>query len=292
LKPDIEVLEPRERTLFSDFYEPLRQTRRERRAPAGTHQRSAVLTIARNEAVFLPIWLGYYSRFFAPEDIYVLDHGTTDGSTDVGGFVRIPVEHDTVDNTWMRARVQSQQCELLESYDVVLTVDSDEIVSPDPDWGTLEEYLAGFQEEFVTCLGYEVIHLPDREPPLDLSRPVLEQRGHWFVAAGYDKPAVATAPTPWAMGFHGRTDGEIAIDPDLRLIHLHRMDYEICRDRHRTWSEWEWNSEDLEKGWGRHNRISGDEEFDRWYFTGHCFEYAGDERPVIERIPGRWRSVV
>ena len=45
-----------------------------------------------NEAVFLPIWLRYYSRFFAPDDIYVLDHESTDGSTSGSGFVRIPVD--------------------------------------------------------------------------------------------------------------------------------------------------------------------------------------------------------
>ena len=62
--------------------------------------------------------LRYYSRFFAPEDIYVLDHGTTDGSTELGGFVRIPVEHETVDNAWMVETVQSEQRRLLERYDV------------------------------------------------------------------------------------------------------------------------------------------------------------------------------
>ena len=56
-----------------------------------------------NEAVFLPLWLRYYSRFFAPEDIYVLDNETTDGSTERDGFVRIPVAHDAVDHTWMVA---------------------------------------------------------------------------------------------------------------------------------------------------------------------------------------------
>jgi len=61
-----------------------------------------VLTIVHNEAVFFPIWLRYYSRFFAPDDIYVLDHETTDGSTDGDGFVRIPVEHECVDMRWLR----------------------------------------------------------------------------------------------------------------------------------------------------------------------------------------------
>jgi hypothetical protein len=261
------------------------------RAPPETRQRSALLTIVRDEGVFFPIWLRYYSRYFAPEDIYVLDHGTTDGSTDVGGFNRIPVSHRTVDNVWMVEQMEAHQRRLLESYDVVLSVDADEIVAPDPDWGTLDEYLSGFQEEFVTCLGYELLHLPDREPPFDPSRPVLEQRNHWFVAYGYDKPSVATAPTPWALGFHGRTDERRNIDPDLRLIHLHRMDYDICHARHQRWRNWKWRRKDLRRSWGTHNRISSDEEFDQWFFTGTCFEEEQDEL-LIERIPKRWKSLV
>ena len=73
--------------------------------------------------------------------------------------------------------MQSHQRGLLESYDVVLTVDVDEIVAPDPAWGTLGEYLAGFQEEWVNCLGYEILHLPDREPPLDPSAPRARSEG-------------------------------------------------------------------------------------------------------------------
>jgi hypothetical protein len=52
--------------------------------------------MVRDEAVFFPIWLRY-SRYFALE-ASTLDHGTTDGSTDGGGFVRIPVKHRTVDH--------------------------------------------------------------------------------------------------------------------------------------------------------------------------------------------------
>jgi hypothetical protein len=285
---DIEVLERREHPL-SEFFDGLRQTRREKRAAVETRQRGAVLTIVRDEPVFLPIWLGYYSRHFAAEDIYVLDHGSTDGSTDVGGFVRIPIEHDTVDNVWMVEMVEAQQRRLLEDYDVVLTVDADEIVAPDPDWGTLRDYVAGFQEGFVNCLGYEILHLADREPPFDPSRPVLEQRGHWFTADGYDKPSLSTEPMSWTLGFHGRTDGRLNVDPDLYLIHLHRMDYEICRRRHLHWREWDWNDQDLQEDWGTHNRIADDRDFDRWFYTGSCF--AGAKPMVVERIPERWRGL-
>jgi hypothetical protein len=285
---EIEVLERRAHPL-AEFFEPLRGTRREMRAPAGTKQRSALLTLARDEALFLPIFLRYYSRFFAPEDIYVLDHGTTDGSTDAGGFVRIPLERDEVDNVWMLEQRKAYQRNLLDRYDVVLSVDVDEIVAPDPDWGGLGEYLAGFREEWVNCIGYEILHLPDREPPLDLSRPVLEQRDYWFAADGYDKPVLATEPTPWEVGLHGRVDRKLNIDPDLRLIHLHRVDHELCHQRHRAWSEWTWSDQDIKGGWGRHNRIAEEAEFDDWYFQGSCFE---DGRGiVVERIPDRWKGL-
>ena len=54
-------------------------------------KRRAVVTIVHNEPVFLPLWLRYYSRFFAAEDIYVLDNQSTDGSAGGRGFNRIEV---------------------------------------------------------------------------------------------------------------------------------------------------------------------------------------------------------
>ena len=80
----------------------------------------AVTTMVYNEPVFLPIWLRYYSRFFAPEDIYVLDHQSTDGSTTDDGFVRVPVEHETTSELWKIEASEAQQRDLLDRYDVVL----------------------------------------------------------------------------------------------------------------------------------------------------------------------------
>lgn len=274
---------------MAPWFADLRRERRRRYAsrPARAPGRRAVVTIVHDEPVFLPIWLGYYSRFFAPGDIYVLDNDTSDGSTSGGGFVRIPVTHDEVDHTWMVRTIEGLQHELLGRYDVVLVTDVDEIVAPVPERGTLGEYLDRFDEEWVNCLGYEILHLRDREPPLDPARPILDQRRHWFFNDGYDKAALATVPMSWRPGFHGRSDFQYNLDPDLRLIHLHRMDYDLCLARHRHRSRRAWAPEDAEKGWAGHNRITDDAEFARWFYEDSSFPGI-DIR--VEEIPASWRG--
>ena len=274
---------------LSGNFDALRRTRAERRAPAGTRKRGAVITIVRNEPVFFPIWLRYYSRFFGPDDIYVLDHATTDGSTAGGGFVRIPVTHETVDHTWMVRTIERHQHELMERYDAVVVTDVDEIVAPHPSLGTLADYLDRLEEPYVNCLGYEIVHMADREPPFDSSRGVLEQRGHWFANDIYDKPAVTTVPMEWVPGFHRSSDYEMRPDPDLYLIHLHRMDYEICLERHRFRAGRAWNERDVELGWAGHNRITDDASFRRWFYEDSSTYWS---QPQIERIPEDWRAVV
>jgi hypothetical protein len=243
--------------------------------------------MVHNEPVFLPLWLAYYRRWFAPEDIYVLDNESTDGSVERDGFVRIPAHRDEVDHEWMVRTIEGLQHELLGSHDVVLVTDVDEIVAPSPALGTLGDYLDRFDEEWVNCLGYEVLHARATEPPLDLRRPVLEQRGQWFHNGGYDKAALATVPLTWRPGFHGRADFQYNLDPDLRLIHLHRMDYDICLQRHRTRDRRPWAAHDAELGWAAHNRITDEAAFARWFDEDSCFEGFAIQR---EAIPASWRG--
>jgi Glycosyl transferase family 2 len=249
----------------------------------------AVITMVHNEPVFLPIWLRYYSRFFGPDDIYVFDNETTDGSTDRDGFVRIPVEHHKVDHEWMMRTIQELQHELIKRYDVVVVTDVDEIVSPVPEVGTLGDYLDYFDDEYVNCLGYEVLHMRDREPALDLERPILGQRRFWFSDMTYSKPAVAAVPMDWRVGFHVRADHHTLIDPDLRLIHLHRMDYELCLERHRTRVRREWAAEDQAFSWARHNLIVDPAAFENWFYKESAWEGLP---PKPEEIRPNWWGVV
>ena len=247
-----------------------------------------MITIVHDEPVFLPIWKSYYSRFFAPDDIYVLDNDTSDGSTDRDGFVRIPVTSQRVDHTWMRETVEELQHELLDTYDVVLVTDVDEIVAPVPEWGDLGEYIDGFGEEWVNCLGYEMLHMRDSEPTLRLGAPIMDQRRWWFPNDGYNKASLATAPVEWRTGFHGRADWQAKFDPDLRLIHLHRVDYDICQERHRTRLRRPWAEQDERESWAMHNRITEDEAFERWFYEDSCFSGIAI-RP--EEVRSSWRGL-
>jgi len=251
-------------------------------------RRRAIITMVHNEPVFLPLWLGYYSRWFASEDIYVLDNDTTDGSTRQSGFVRIPAPRDRVDEQWRVEIVQSLQHELIERYEIVVVTDVDELIAPVPEHGTLGEYLDRFDEEWVNCLGYELLHLRDSEPPFDPGRPILSQRQHWFPNGGYDKAALTMAPTTWRAGFHGRADYHYNPDPDLRLIHLHRMDYEICLARHHTRRGRAYAQGDREEQRSLHNQITEPEGFARWFYEDSCFD--GLEIK-LEEVPPAWREV-
>jgi hypothetical protein len=250
--------------------------------------RAAVATMVRNEPVFLPIWLEYYGRFFPPEDRYVLDHDSDDGSTDGSGFVRIPVSHPRVDWAWHRDALQAQQHALLQEYDTVLVTDVDEIVAPDPEVGDLGGYLAAFDRDFVTCAGTEVLHMRGTEPPFNPCRGVLEQRGWWFRNPAYSKPLLARVPMYWHGGMHSRTDGLAAPDERLFLIHLHRMDYDICLARHQKRVSIPWNERDVNEGWAYQNRIIDPEAFHRWFYEDSCSEVPVEPRAIA----AKWRTVV
>ena len=96
---------------------------------------------------------------------------------------------------------------------------------------------------------------PPRRPrgASDLSHPVLGQRRYWYANGAFNKPAIATGPMSWLPGFHHRSDLQLNYDPYLRLIHLHRMDYEICRDRHLSRKDRAWSERDQRKGTGVNN---------------------------------------
>ena len=231
----------------------------------------AAFTIAQNEPVMLPLWLSYYERYFDPDDLYVLDHDSSDGSTEgLEGRCRVvPVHRQTYDHHWLRSTVESFQAFLLRSYDTVLFTDSDEFVLADPSrYSGLDDYIAKLARPAARCAGFNVVHQPD-EPPLRFDAPLLAQRRCWHASLLYSKRLLSRIPLRWSEGFHLEYSApDDPPDPDLLLVHLHRVDYEMCLARHRKAFARNWKEADLLQGLGAQNRIVEPDEFEEWFRHG------------------------
>jgi hypothetical protein len=198
------------------------------------------------------------------------------------------VHHEApFDHHWLKSTVESFQEFLLRSYDTVLFTEVDEFVVADPSRYTgLDDYIAALAPHAsARCVGFNVVHQPG-EPPLRFDAPVLAQRGYWRASLPYNKRLLSRIPLRWSDGFHEeyRAPDEPP-DPDLLLVHLHRVDYDACLSRHRAAAARDWNEVDVVRGAGAHNRIAEDAEFEAW------FRGATEGDAPAELIPEHVRSV-
>jgi hypothetical protein len=233
---------------------------------------AAAFTIVQNEPVMLPFWLQYYGRHFAAQDLYVLDHDSTDGSVEeVADRCNVIPVHRTAsfDHRWLRGAVEAFQAFLLESYGAVLFTEVDEFVVTDPrHYAGLADYIARLASPAARCVGFNVVHQPD-EPPLTFDEPILAQRSSWHASREYSKRLLSRVPLAWSEGFHDEYNApDDPPDPALMLVHLHRVDYELCLARHRSSAGRNWSAEDVVRGDGSQNRVADGEDFDRWFYHG------------------------
>lgn len=220
---------------------------------------AAVFTIVHNEKYYLPLLLKHYSKFFNPEDIYVLDHDTTDGSTD-NIDAQVEKLHNELyfSHQWLVDNVQRKQEELLKRYRYVLFVECDELVIVNPDkYIDLCDYIRKATQPLHRCSGFEIIQTA-AEPIFDPTKPIFDQRRHWCPSVGFNKPLLARVPMHWAFGFHtGIYEGGPAVkdmdppDPDLLLVHLHYLDYDYYLERHKWKAAQKWKDDGI---CGYHNR--------------------------------------
>jgi hypothetical protein len=250
----------------------------------------AAFTIVQNEGVMLPLWLDYYGRHFAADDLYVLDHDSTDASTAGldGRCHVVPVHRKaTFDHHWLKSTGEAFQAFLLRSYDTVLFADVDEFVLADPRrYAGLGAYIAELTRPAARCAGFNVVHQPD-EPPLRFDAPLLTQRRYWHASLLYSKRLLSRIPLRWSDGFHHEYNApDDPPDPELLLVHLHRIDHDTCLERHRLSAARDWSEADVLQGAGAHNRITEPEEFEEWFRRGPDLE------APRELIPEHIRSLL
>ena len=184
--------------------------------------RLAALTMIFNEPVWAPVWVRHYARQVGQENCFVLDHGSTDGSTAGLGVQVELVERTSLDERARAALVSARVAALLNEYDAVVHSDADELVIADPGRYADLRAFAADAPDVATMIGLDLQHLPEEEEALETWKPIGAQRQWARFSAAMCKPAFVRRAVRWQAGFHG-CDAAPCFAPAF-LVHLRYAD--------------------------------------------------------------------
>ena len=221
--------------------------------------KTAAVTFVYNERFNLPIWMRYFGDQFGKENLFVVDLGTNDGSTDdLGDVNKIALPRDEFDEYAKTNFINFLQQGLLNYYDIVIYTDADELVVPDPElYPDLRTYLEQSTFDYASCVGLNIVHMLNLEEPLDVRRPILQQRRFAKFLSATCKPCVSRVPMNWSPGFH-YSDKPPKIDPALFLFHTKWMDYNLAMQRQKVSREAAYSKRTVEQGMRAHSRYDYD----------------------------------
>ena len=185
--------------------------------------RVAALTMAYNEPLWAPAWARHYAAQVGVEHCYLLDHGSSDGSTSGLGVHVHWMPRSPLDEDARAAVVAGHASRLLQTYDAVVHSDVDELALADPArYVDLRAFAAASPHPVVTAIGLDLQHLPDEEPTLDARLPLGAQRAWVRFSAAMCKPVFIRHPVRWRPGFHGCDAAPVF--GGLYLVHLRYAD--------------------------------------------------------------------
>jgi hypothetical protein len=241
-----------------------------------TPYRVAVICTVYNEAILLPLWLTYYGTEFGLENLYLIDDGSTDGSTDNLGAVNvIKIDQPEIDQERRCRDISFFHNEIKRHYDAVIYVDIDEFLVVDPLIGLgLKDFIARSPLLHFNAMGLNVVQSPSTESSYTPDRPIFAQRQFVQFERGYCKQLIHKGPTFWSVGFHN-TSEPVALAAGLYLFHLRAFDLEVSIARINGRNKLAWSEESLRKRLGWQNRLDRDAYLQRFYVFDHSrFERA------------------
>lgn len=166
------------------------------------------------EDIFLPIYLRHYLKYFSPENIFVIDHGSSKNIIPQG-INRIYIPRDRPFSEKSRLELIKKVSDgLLEYYDFGVYSDCDELISFE---GVNDQALMSREVTYVA--GFEVFsaHTDRDSRLLGLLNPC------------ECKPLIFTKTPAWTAGFH--CSGAIPDAITIPLVHIRYLDRASARDR-------------------------------------------------------------
>jgi hypothetical protein len=227
-------------------------------------ERIAAVTIVFNEEYFLPKWVTYYGELLGYQNLFVIDDGSDKNPREyLHPDVNVIRQPRTSFSSWRLCRTLSEmQRMLLETYDVVLVLDSDEFVVTDrADCNNLVDHLHKiypFKSGRIRTVGWEVIHRMQLEESLDVARPISEQRKYLLRSGYFDKPIITNQEASYMPGNHNCYE-DAASDIDLHMLHFRWFDYKFAVSKALKYTSTTWSDLDLSSGLSAHQRMNLDE---------------------------------
>lgn len=222
----------------------------------------AVITQAYNEGFFLPIWLHHYGRLVGYENLFVIDDGSDDGSTDdprIRNILR--KEREPLNESEKASFISGYHAELLKRYDVAIFTDCDELIVVDPaagvDFKTYIEAMIAVRSSCIRPIGFNVLHDVGREPAIDLDKSLFSQRHYLRFQKGYCKPLISSVPIQWTPGFHD-CNLKTEVNKNLILFHLRSIDYQHSARRIRSLNTVEFSAHAIRANHSYHFRWEED----------------------------------
>jgi hypothetical protein len=220
----------------------------------------AIVTMVYNESINLPIWIRHYKAHCPGATLFVIDHGSDDGTTNgLSGVNLVPFPRTPFDDQTRIEIISDMQHSLLRLYDVVIYTDCDEMLVADPRIHlSLGSFLATVESDAIAPIGLNVHQLLGTETPIDLQAPILGQRRFARFASSMCKPSISRVPLLWVPGFHW-CNRIPDYRNDLFQFHLKWMDLGASLGRLELTRSMAWSERALHHNWAPRQRQTDDE---------------------------------
>lgn len=185
---------------------------------------AAVVTMVKDDYVFLRKWVAYYGGLFGKRALYVFNHG---GDAEIDRIARgcnviyLPGHFDAMFDARRWRLLTNLTNGLRAYYEFVICGDVDEFLVVDPQLGlSLPEFLEKRRGKIViTPIGIEVVHRAVEEfDPIEPT--ILGARRFGRYSSLYCKPCITSAPIRFSRGGHYSDHAELQVFRHLYLFHM------------------------------------------------------------------------